>query len=99
MVHEGLYNKKHEKPPLSEEQIAEVREAFANKLEDNVTNSALRLMNLPLDLPEKIRAGIKIEHNNQIRGALAVITQDFQLTPEQSDFVKNVFLEQKPTEH
>ena len=98
MVHDYESQKKELVLPVSEEILTSVREAFALRFDDIVTTPSLERAGFPLDLPEKVRRGEKIRGELMIKDALVAVGQDFRLTPDQIDFLKQYFFNNKDTE-
>lgn len=72
--------------------LSELQNAVADRLDDLATNPALNNAGFPLDIGEKIRKGEKVTASIMVRDAITGVGQDFRLTPDEIDTLKNKFL-------
>lgn len=75
--------------------FAQLQEAVAERLDELATDPTLDKAGFPLDLGEKIRSGAKVSGGRMIRDAIIGIGEDFRLTRDEIDVLKNIFLKDK----
>lgn len=72
--------------------LKEIQNALADKMDDLATDPQLKGGGFSLDNGEKIRRGEKIPSSRMIIDAVAAVGQDFRLTHDEINELKNKFL-------
>jgi hypothetical protein len=74
--------------------FSSIKKALIEEVADFVTDPRFA-GSVPTDWPEKIEKGEKIESNDLIAGFVAKVGQDFRLTLEERDELRERFLENR----
>ena len=73
--------------------FSQLQEAVAERLDELATDPTLDKGDFPLDLGEKIRKGKKVSGAIMIRDAIIGVGEDFRLTRDEIDILKDKFWE------
>lgn len=77
---------------MNPEFLLKLQNAVADRLDDLATDPALDKAGFPLDTGERIRKGEKVAGSIMIRDAIIGVGEDFRLTRDEIDILKNKFL-------
>jgi len=72
--------------------LSQIQTAVADRLDELATDPTLDKAGFSLDLGSKIRGGEKVPTSRMIRDAIIGVGENFRLTRDEIDILKNKFL-------